>query len=483
MQILFIAAEGAPFAKVGGLADVVGSLPAALKRSGHDVRVIMPHHGTIDDDKFGIRPYRDFDLSWNDAVTQVEIARTVHKDVPVYFLRGWPFFAAGESFVYSSDEGIDVGRFLFFSVAALEWVRRLAEHEDWSPDVIHIHDWHTAMVPFLLRRVYHGDPVLGKVGTLFSIHNMRYQGWGVGWHLHRAGLPGVDHPLLRAMDRADNTLAVGLAYSTMLSTVSPRYAQEIISPEGGFGLDGLLHARLSRLKGILNGIDVDRWDPAASTEIAVPFSGESLRTRAKNKAALQKELGLPILRDTALMGIVTRLVDQKGLPILVPAVRHMLQYAEMQFVLLGTGNPYYEDQLRRVGHDFPEKSSIQLTFSEALSERIYAGVDMFLMPSQFEPCGIGQMIAMRYGALPVVRAIGGLADTVSADVGFVFNDFHPGALQWAMGNALDIYYNNAEEWRERQQRAMSRDFSWELSARRYSDLYQAAITTHQHYQA
>jgi starch synthase len=481
LDILFIAAECAPFVKIGGLGDVVGSLPAALRHMGHSVRVIVPHHGTIDDARFGIRPLDTFGITWNGAVTRVEVAFVELNGVPVYFMRGWPFFGADEAFIYSHDEGIDVGRFLFMSAVSLEWVQRLAERENWAPQVVHAHDWHTGMVPFLLKRVYADDAVLSEVASLFSIHNMQYQGWGIGWHLRRAGLPKVDHPLLKAMDKTDNSLAIGLAYSTALSTVSPHYAEEITDPEGGYELDGLLHARQARLRGILNGIDTARWDPAAGANGVVPFDAGSLEKRAENKAALQAELGLPVRPDVALVGTVTRLVEQKGFSIMTPAVRHMLTHSEMQFALLGTGQTEYEHEMWRVGHDFPDKASIWLKFDEGLAERIYAGLDVFLMPSLFEPCGIGQMFAMRYGALPVVHEVGGLVDTVSPDTGFLFGDYSSGALQWALGRALDVYYNDPQGWRARQRRAMQRDFSWEQSAKRYVELYEEAIAIHSSY--
>lgn len=481
MNIVFAAAECAPFVKVGGLGDVVGALPGALAGMGHDVRVILPHYGLIDDEAFGIEPYRAFEMPWNGGATRVEVARTVHDGVEHYFIRGWPFFDSQERFIYHHDEGMDVGRFLFFCAAMLRFVRSLGETDGWHPDVFHLHDWHTALAAHLLMRVYFDDPYLGRAATVFSIHNLRYQGWGPGWHLERAGLPPVEHSLLRAINRADNCMAVGIAYCTMLSTVSPRYAQEILGPEGGFGLDGLLHARLSRLVGILNGVDVERWDPTTSANISQRYDRDSLEKRVANKLALQAELGLPQNADVPVVGAVMRLVDQKGPDILASAMRHLLLHADLQFVLLGTGEHQYETDFWWLGHDFPDKAAVRLTFNEPLSERIYAGSDLFVMPSAFEPCGIGQMIAMRYGSLPVVREVGGLADTVTPDTGFLFADYSANALIWAMSRALDVYYNEPAEWRERQRRAMGRDFSWAGSARRYLALYQRAVELHGQY--
>lgn len=481
MNVLFVAAECTPFAKIGGLADVIGALPHALGSLGHVVRVALPHHGVVDDAAFGIERRATFEMPWDGGTAHVEVAHAVREGVVYYFLRGFPFFSGHERFIYHEDEGIDVGRFLFFSAAVLQWTRRLGEEEGWQPDLFHVHDWHTALVPYLLQRLYGDDTALAHAATLLTIHNMRYQGWGVGWHLARAGLPPVDHPLLAAAGRMDNCLAIGLAYSTMLSTVSPRYAGEIVTVEGGFGLDGLLHARSARLVGILNGIDTRRWNPASSPHIAQRFDVDSLERRVRNKLALQAELGLPQRADVPLVGVVMRLVEQKGVDILVPAMRHMLSHAEMQFVLLGAGQYRYESDVWWLGHDFPTKAAVRLVFDEPLSERIYAGCDLFVMPSLFEPCGIGQMIAMRYGALPVVREVGGLADSVAPDVGFLFRPYEAGALQEALSRALEVYFNRPEEWRERQRRAMLRDFSWEASAQRYVELYREAVALHHRY--
>lgn len=476
MKILFVAAECAPFAKVGGLGDVVGTLPPVLQQLGHDTRVIIPHHGVINDEEYLVRPCGSFDISWNHNKTHVEIACTEYHSTPFYFVRGWPYFSSYEDFIYHHDEGMNVGRFLFFAAVITQWLRKLKEQEGWIPDIVHVHDWHTSMVPFLLKRTYNDDPVLGSMPVLFSIHNMRYQGWGIGWHLAQADLPIVNHPLLHAMGKVDNSLAIGLAYSTMLSTVSPRYAQEIVSPAGGYGLDGLLHARLSRLIGILNGIDTIRWDPSTSPHIPTHYDVDSFEKRVKNKLVLQKESGLPESEEIPVVGVVMRLVEQKGPAIMMPAVRYMLEHSDVQFILLGTGEYQYENAAWWLGHDFPGKATIYLTFNERLAELIYAGADVFLMPSLFEPCGIGQMIAMRYGALPVVHEVGGLADTVSPEIGFLFADYHPGALGWAMGRALDLYISNPDGWHKRQRLAMRQDYSWETSARRYIEVYDHTIT-------
>jgi starch synthase len=444
------------------------------------VRVFVPHYGLIDDRRFEIQLVDSFKMPWNRSVTDVRVSSTNVSGVTVSFIRGWPFFAPHEKFVYSQDEGIDIGRFLFFSAAGLEYGRRLGGNENWYPDIIHAHDWHTGVVPYLLL-LETADRRLAQSPTVFSIHNMQYQGWGAGWHLRRAGLPPVDHPLLKAMDRADNLLAVGLAYSDMLSTVSPRYAQEIATPGGGFGLDGLVHARSLHLMGILNGIDTQRWNPATSQHIPFPYDAKTLPVRKENKLALQAELGLPVHASVPTLAAVMRLVEQKGPSIMFPAVRGLLESTEAQFVLLGSGEPSFEQAARQLSLDFPTKAAVRLTFDEPLSERIYAGADIFLMPSLFEPCGLGQMIAMSYGALPVVREVGGLADTVDAQTGFLFKDYHSATLSSILNQALDIYLNNRRDWRARQRRSMRLDFSWERSAKRYLRMYQQAIKVRRTY--
>jgi starch synthase len=481
VNILFAAAESTPYVKVGGLADVVGTLPGVLNRLGENVRVALPHHGTIDDEHFGLRTYATFQMDWNEDSTLVEVCCAAHDNVTTYFLRGAPFFDPSEEFVYSQDEGIDVGRFLFFAAAVLKLADYFAKREGWHTDVFHVHDWHTGTLPFLLSTLYKDDEHLGKAASVFSIHNLGYQGWGVEWHLDRAGLPPVTHPLLRSTGKTDNSLAIGLAYSTTLSTVSPTYAQEITQPDNGYGLDSLLHARSTRLRGILNGIDEQRWNPATSPNIAANFDAATLSRRAKNKLALQAQVGLPQGEDIPLVGTVMRLVEQKGPAIMFPAVRTMLENSDAQLILLGTGQPIYESEAQEIGQDYPDRAHVSLSFNEVLAERIYAGIDAFLMPSLFEPCGIGQMVAMRYGALPIVHHVGGLVDTVPTTIGFAFTDFNAGALTREIDRALDVYTNTPETWQARQQRAMQVSFDWQRSASHYVDLYRSAIELHSQY--
>ncbi len=481
MNILFVAAECAPFVKVGGLGDVIGSLPKTLRKLGHSVRVILPHFGTINDDYFGITPYHSFEMTWNNTATRVDVGYVSRYDVPHFFIRGWPFFAPNEPFIYHDDQGIDIGRFLFLCGATMEFVQWLDEKENWKPDIYHANDWHTSFLPYLLHLAGKNDPVFGKAASVLSIHNLRYQGWGIGWHMDRAGIPPADDELLVASGNQDCAMALGLTYSTMLNTVSPRYAQEITTDDGGSGLDSILHARMSHLVGILNGIDVHRWNPATSATIPYVYSKDAIEQRIHNKLAIQTELGLPQGADIPMIGTVMRLVEQKGPGIMFPAVRDMLNLHDMQFVLLGSGQYQYESDAYALGRDFPDQAAIRLVFDEGLAERIYAAADMFLMPSLFEPCGLGQMIAMRYGALPVAREIGGLADTVTPDVGFTFTDFSAYSLGKTIERALDHYVNDPENWKQRQIKAMSLDFSWEKSAEQYVELYEKAVEVKNQY--
>lgn len=481
MNVVFIAAECAPFAKVGGLADVVSSLPPVLVERGHDVRVVLPHHGIIDDARFKIEHLDSFEMMWAGGTARIDVSFTRYNGVRVYFVKGWPYITGSESFVYDANEGVNVGRYLFFSAAALAFINRRADMERWRPDVLHAHDWHTGMVPFLAAKLYPVESALRTAAVVFSIHNMQYQGWGVGWHLDHAGLPPVDNHLLAATGKNDNCLAVGLAYSTMVSTVSPSYAEEILSSEGAHGLDGVILTRRSRMRGILNGIDPVRWNPASEGVLEAPFDAERLDEKARNKAAIQRVLGLPVKTGLPLVGIITRLVDQKGPEIMVPALRHMLYHAEMQVISLGSGDPHWEHEFWKIGSDYPSKAIAYLGFDEVLAEQIYAASDLFLMPSKFEPCGLGQMIAMRYGALPVVHAVGGLRDSVPSDVGFLFNGFHYNDVITVLTEALDMYYNRPRFFRQRQKRAMSLDFSWGRSAKAYEDLYTQAVDYHHQY--
>lgn len=485
MKVLFVSAEVDPFAKVGGLADVVGSLPAALRREGVDARVIMPSYDFISHEKFGIRPLLAFHLERRTGTTLVELFMTHHDGVPIYFLRGWPFFGQ-ERQVYDGMH-FDGPRFIFFAQAVIAALDHLRDDVGFFPDVVHVNDWHTGLVPFLISQRRPFDPRWRGVGAVLSIHNLAYQGDHVGGWLFEQGIPGRDHWELQSRGLGDNLLAMAIAYCDLITTVSPRYALEIQYPYAGYGLDGMIRTRIPDLRGILNGIDVDLWNPASDKHLVSRFDvTTAAEARAVNKAALQAEAGLPVRPDVPLVGMVSRLVWQKGIDIAFPAMRELLWSEDVQFVGLGAGEPEYDRALWQLGQDFPGKVKAYVGYSAAFAQHIYGGSDLFLMPSHYEPCGVGQMLAMRYGSLPLVRETGGLADTVEnydggagdRGTGFTFEwetaEAVLGTLRWATAT----YRERPDAWARMQQRAMERDFSWTRSAREYIEVYEQSAARH-----
>ena len=428
MNVLFVSAEVDPFAKVGGLADVVGSLPKALRERGIDARVLMPYYAFIDQGRYNIWHLFSFQFERRTGLEQVEIYGTEHDGVPIYFMRALPYFGR-EQTVYGNWD-TDVPRFLFFCQAALEAAAAISDHLDWFPDVFHVNDWHTGLIPFLIdtRRAY--EPRWQGVATMLTIHNMAYQGDHAGGWMWQLGVPSRPHPELQRYDLGDNMLAIAIAYSDIITTVSPRYAIEIQFPYQSYGLHNLLRSRVIDLYGILNGIDMDQWNPETDPMIVSHFNADNfLKKRPLNKRQLQLDSGLEARDDVFLIGLVSRLVEQKGLDLAFPALRQILSDTDVQFVGLGSGEPQFNDTLFRLGADFHWKARAFVGYNATVAQRIYAGCDLFLMPSHYEPCGTSQMFSMRYGALPLVRETGGLADTVEnyddslADQGqaFAFN--------------------------------------------------------------
>lgn len=481
MNVLFVGAEAAPFAKVGGMADVVGSLPGALRRLGVDARVMLPYYGFIDSERYHITPLFSFPFYRPTGTVNVHVYSTVYQDVPYYFVQGWPFFG-DESQVYSTWEW-DVPRFIFFSQAVMAVAWELRGRENWFPDVFHVNDWHTGLVPFLLYESRH-YPTWAQVSSILSIHNLAYQGDHAGGWLWELGIPGRHQPDLVYQDLTDNLMGIAIAYSDMLTTVSPRYAVEIQYPYMGYGLDGLIRTRVNDLVGILNGIDTKAMNPATDPLIVSNFSADNFpEKRPPNKRQLQTDFGLEVRDDVAVLGIVTRLVEQKGIDLLIPALRRVLGTTDVQFIGLGSGEPHYDRQFSQLGQDYWWRARTYIGYNAALAQRIYAGCDLFLMPSHYEPCGIGQMLAMRYGALPVVRETGGLADTVEnydsgpaeRGTGFVFQWEEADALYNTVAWALDTYHSRREAWQRMQRRAMQIDFSWDTSARKYIEVYRKAL--------
>ncbi len=490
LKVLFTAAEVAPFAKVGGLGDVVGSLPKALRKQGVDARVLMPMYGFIDRAAYNIAPLFNFQFSRRTGLADIYISYTEYDGVPIYFLTSWPFFGEG-GYLYT-DWKWDVTRFVFFGQTILATMWQLKSgtggQDAWFPDMLHVHDWHTGLAPFLLREAQR-DSNWAHMGSVLTIHNMAYQGDSAGGFLWDAGVPERTQPDLIYQNKADNLLGIGIAYSDKVTTVSPRYAVEIQYPRFGEGLEGLVKVRdiQGDVEGILNGIDVDRWNPATDQWLPNRFSAEDfVEARAKNKAALQHEAGFAIRPDTPLIGMVTRLVDQKGVDLALAALRRLFVDTDCQFVVLGTGDKILENGLWRLCNDFRWKARAYLQYDAILSQRIYGACDLFLMPSRYEPCGIGQMMAMRYGALPVVRETGGLADTVqnydngdgSVGTGFVFLWEEPDAVLNTLRWAIDIYRFRKDAFHKMQERAMRTDFSWDKSAREYIALYERVVARH-----
>lgn len=466
-----LAAEAAPLAKVGGLADVAGSLPKALKALGHEVRLVIPGYGSIDWQRYAPKLVARFPVYKNVGAEPAEIWETAMGEVPVYLVSGPPI--PKERWIYGRSIEEDGPKFIFFSLAAL-WS---AEALEWKPDVVHAHDSHTGAAVWWLATEGRENPFFRDVASVFTIHNLPYAAQGAGrflgdYKLRRAGA-------LEALPEAyrDSLMALGILGADALSTVSPTYAREIRTPEGGHGLDRVLNLRSDRLAGILNGIDTESWNPAADPDIASPFDAERLPARARNKTALQQEAGLEKDARMPLLAVVSRLVKEKGFDIAAPAARRWLERGG-QFVLLGTGDPVLEHEYAQFEMRYPHRASVRLRFDGRYARRIYAGADALLLPSRYEPCGLAQMIAMRYGCLPVARRTGGLADTVvdagdSGGTGVMFDEFTPWALWDALERTLRVYAQ-AAKWAELQRNAMGRDFSWSRSAAEYVALYDRA---------
>ncbi|NLX10658.1 MAG: glycogen synthase [Chloroflexi bacterium] len=491
MRVLFIAAEMAPFAKTGGLGDVVGSLPRALREQGVDARVVIPLYGPVKaryHDR--LRYLFHFQFTRRLGAADVYIHYTEQDGIPVYFLESWPHFGSGET-IYT-DLNWDRERFVFFAqaVMALAWELGQGRHdaERWFPDVLHVHDWHTALVPFLLHEARF-SPGWDKVASVLTIHNMGYQGWEAGGWLYEAGVPGRHEPNLVYQDKTDNLLGIGIAYAHKLNTVSPRHAIELHYPRFGEGLEGMIQARDSDFTGILNGLDMQRNNPATDPAIEHGYDAANFRTeRAKNKLALQAALGLEQDAQIPLLGIVSRLVAQKGLDFAAPGIRRTLAETPAQLVILGTGEPEVEQVVRSLEWDFGWKARVIIGYNPELAQRIYAASDLVLVPSRYEPCGLSQMLAMRYGALPVVRETGGLADTVTNydnaeaehGTGFMFLFEEPDAVRATLRWAIDTYRQRRTAFERMQARAMQQDFGWDKPARQYVTLYRGALakTTH-----
>lgn len=475
MQIVFASAECAPFVKTGGLGDVAGSLPAALVRAGAEVIVMVPKYATIKDEyKAQMEHFSDFyvSLGWRNEYCGLE--KLEHDGVTYMFIDNERYFARDYPYGFFDDGE----RFAFFSKAITESLQHLPA--GFECDILHCNDWQTALAPVFLREFYQGLPLYDRVKTVFSIHNVAFQGQFSDTVME--DILGVAHiPAAASQLRCDacsiNYMLGALRYADAITTVSPTYANEIQTPEFGEGLDGVLRERSYALQGILNGIDVAGFDPATDKRIAANYTVDDRSGKAVCKAKLQEELGLEVRDDRPLMVMVTRLTRQKGMDLVMYALDRILA-GGVQVAVLGTGDRDYEDGLRYFQDKYPGTMAARIEFDPALSQRMYAAADMFLMPSKFEPCGLSQIIAMRYGTLPIVRETGGLKDTVipyneftGEGTGFSFSNFNGDEMGDAVFRAARLFWDNRDAWNQLVTQAMSQDFSWTHSADKYLDLY------------
>ncbi len=453
MKVLYVSSEVDPFAKTGGLADVAGSLPIALEKIGVDIRVVMPKYKQV----------------------KVEGSVTsLGKDVKVYFVEHPEYFSRDN--LYGTSEGDypdNLDRFVYFC----REVFNIAKANKFSPDIIHCNDWQSALIPVYLKTEFNRDPFFKNTKTVFTIHNLAYQGLFPSEQFAKTGL---DWSLfnMEAMEFYGklNVMKGGIVFSDYITTVSPTYAREIQSMEFGCGMEGLLTKRKDNLVGVLNGIDYDIWDPLKDSAIPQKYSSGSVNKKYVNKEFLQMETGLEIRPDVPLLGIITRLADQKGLDLLAQIIEPLCKL-DLQFILLGNGDKKYHDLFKEIKIKYSKSTSINLKFDATLARKIYASSDIFLMPSRFEPCGLGQLISLKYGTISVVRKTGGLADTIvdyephsDTGNGFTFTSYEPVALFETIKRAL-LLYRDKKAWIRLVKRAMETDFSWEQSAKKYLDLY------------
>ncbi len=476
LKILLVTAEAVPFAKVGGLADVAGSLPKALRQLGHDVRLALPKYSQVNEAELGLSEILELlSVPAGSGHEPASVFESAAGNVPAYLIGNDRYFGREE--VYGYDD--DGERFVFFCRAVLEMLKKLG----WQPDVIHCNDWHTGIIPNWLKTIHKDDPFFANTATVFTIHNLAYQGIFGPELLEFAGLANyglIPHPTDDDLSRLVVLMARGILFADVINTVSPKYAQEILTPEYGERLHPILARRCDRLFGILNGLDYELWNPATDQNIALNYDVNSLDRRVANKLALQKEAGLSLGSDVFLVGMISRLADQKGFDILAEAIDQLMDL-DLQFILLGTGDERYQRIFANVAGKYQGQAAVFLKFDGALARRIYAGSDAFLMPSRYEPCGLGQMIAMRYGSVPIVRSVGGLANTVKdyspttgQGNGFTFSDYSAEALLVAVKRALETYQHK-DTWQILMERGMRADFSWHSSARQYVELYHRAL--------
>jgi starch synthase len=491
LNIVFASSEVAPFAKTGGLADVCGSLPAELHRLGHNVAVVMPAYRQVKNSSLPIEPLGvKFDIPIGNKIVRGRLLRgqLPGSDVPVFFVEQDDYFDRPELYRAKGEDFKDnCERYVFFCRAALESIRLL----HLTVDVVHCHDWQTSLIPAYLHIEYAHCVGYESVASLLTIHNLGYQ--GIFWHWDML-LTGLDWKYFNWNQMEFygklNLLKSGLVFADWLTTVSPQYAKEIQGDPLGCGLDGVLRQRSESLTGIVNGVDYGVWNPATDPHLAAPFDANNWSVgKAACKAALQREMGLPERDRTPVVGLVGRLDNQKGWDLVLEVMRRWATEMDVQWVILGTGEHFYHEALSQLARDFPQRIAVRLEFSDALAHRIEAGADMFVMPSRYEPCGLNQLYSLKYGAVPVVRATGGLVDTVTdttpetlaagTATGFLFEAYNAAVLDATLRRAVQTYWDNVPVWRQLVETGMKQDWSWSASAERYVEVYAHASRRHQ----
>ncbi len=472
LSVLVVASEAGPYIKSGGLGDVIGSLPQALKNKGVDVRVVLPRYRDLKEEHLADVEYIDdvvVGLGWREHTAKLLLKKD---DVPVYFVENDYYFGRSGLYGYGDDNE----RFAFFSKVVLE----MLEHLDFYPDVIHCNDWQTGPVCLYLKELYSKTVYYSGIRTLFTIHNIQYQGDFSKDAFEALGVPPYCYGSTDFNNRI-NYLKTALVYADAISTVSETYAEEIQDSAYGYGMEGILRSRNYILSGVLNGIDTATNDPKRDERIPNNYSVNNLEGKRRNKIELQAELGLEQRPETPIIGMITRLADQKGLDLLQAGFHEMMSN-DVQFVLIGTGEQRFESFFRDMERSYPGRVRANIFFDEHLAQRIYSGSDLFLMPSRFEPCGLGQMFSLRYGTIPVARKTGGLADTIKhfdqktkKGNGFLFETYDVGGMLWAINEALQTYYAGGEEWDILVKNALKSDFSMESMAAKYIALYKEII--------
>ena len=483
MKILIASPEVFPFVKTGGLADVTGSLPKALMKLGADVRVILPKHKGIDEQRFPMQ-YKNLNISCqvSQSMVEAEIAESSYDGVTTYFVDRDEYYY--RDYLYSTPDGDyldNAERFIFFSKAILEAIKVTG----FVPDILHCNDWETALAPVFLKTIYKDDPVLKGISTVFTIHNLGYQGifWHHDMHLLNIGWEYFTPDYLEFFGNI-NFLKGGIIFSDIISTVSKKYSEEIQTPEFGYGLDGILRTRKEDLFGIINGIDYEDWNPETDPLIPAKFSARDLTNKTVCKRALEEAFGLTPDDTRPLIATISRLADQKGFDLIASSLEEMLGLGT-RYVILGTGERKYHELFTELAKKFPRDLSVRIAYDNKLAHMIEAGADMFLMPSRYEPCGLNQLYSLKYGTVPVVRGVGGLEDSIvdftldpARGTGFKFYDYTEEAMLDALTRALKVYRDPAK-WQALAKGCMAADFSWERSAKEYLDLYKRAVIAHE----